>query len=135
MLGSLNEHNMPQTKYIAPKNQTILASAARTTTQTSADLGSVGCTGLIAVLDMTTVGTGSVTLTIDGKDSASGKWFNLITGAAVVTNSTNVYRIYPGLTPVANATVSDVVPSIYRMVVTANNANSATYSLGVQLIP
>lgn len=114
---------------------TLLASASRTTTQTSANLYNPYAKGIQVVLDMTVVTAGpSVTLTINGKDQASGKYYNLLTGAAVTTVTTNVYRIYPGLTAVANATVSDNVPLVFQIVVTANNANAGTYSVGYNLI-
>jgi hypothetical protein len=115
-------------------NITVLASAARTTTQTQADQTNYNHRGIIVVLDMTTVGTGSVTLEIDGKDPVSGKYYALLTGAAVTTNSTNVYRVYPGLTAAANATANDVLPRTWRIKVTANNANSATYSVGAMIL-
>ena len=114
---------------------TILASAGRTTTQTQADQTNPYARGIQVILDMTVVGTGSVTLEIDGKDPASGKYYALLTGAAVVTNVTNVYRVYPGLTAAANATASDNLPRTWRVKVTANNANSATYSVGAVLLP
>lgn len=114
----------------------LLASASRTTTQTSADLTNATGRGIVVTLDMTVVTAGpSVTLSIKYKDPASGKYIALLTGAAVTTVSTNVYRIYPGLTPVANATVSDVLPRTFQIVVTANNANAGTYSVGYNLIP
>lgn len=114
---------------------TLLASGARTTTQTSADLVNYnGLGALIVVLDVTSAGTGSVTVSIDGKDAASGKYINLLTGAAVTTNSTNRYRIGPNLAASANAIAQDYVPRIFRIVVTANNANAMTYSVGYQLI-
>ena len=75
-----------------------------------------------------------ITLEIDGKDPVSGKYYSLLTGAAVVTNVTNVYRVYPGLTASANATANDVLPRTWRIKVTANNANSATFSVGVMLL-
>lgn len=115
-------------------NIVVLASAARTTTQTQTDQTNYNHRGIIVVLDMTVVGTGSVTLEIDAKDPVSGKYYAVLTGAAVVTNVTNVYRVYPGLTAVANATVSDVLPRTWRVKVTANNANSATYSVGAMLV-
>ncbi len=115
-------------------NITVLASAARTTTQTQADQTNYNHRGIVVVLDMTTVGTGSVTLEIDGKDPVSGKYYALLTGAAVTTNVTNIYRVYPGLTAAANATANDILPRTWRVKVTANNANSATYSVGAMLI-
>jgi hypothetical protein len=112
---------------------TLLASAARTTTQTSADLVNSNAKFLHVILDMTTVGTGSVTVTINGKDPASGKYYLLLAGAAVVTNVTNIYKVGPGLTAAANAAANDFIPAVFQIVVTANNANSATYSVGYNL--
>jgi hypothetical protein len=115
---------------------TVLASAARTTTQTQGDQTTpTGIRGIRVVLDMTTAGTGSVTLEIDGKDSLSGKYYALLTGAAVTTDSTNVYTVYPSNTVAANVSASTALPKIWRVKVTANNANSATYSVGACLLP
>lgn len=114
---------------------TLLSSGSRTTTQTSADITNYnGLSALIVVLDMTVVGTGSVTVTVDGKDSISGKYINLLTGAAVVTNVTNKYIVGPHLAAVANVTAQTYLPKIFRIVVTANNANAATYSVGYCLV-
>ena len=122
---------------IAEANQdniTVINANAVTTTQTSADLTNNAGKGAIFVLDMTNVGTGSVTIAIKGKDPVSGKYYTILTGLAVTTNSTNIYRIYPGLTVAANATGSDLLPKTYQVVVTANNANATTYKVGALLI-
>lgn len=111
-------------------NIVVLASAARTTTQTQADQTNSGGRGIIVVLDVTVIGTGNITLEIDGKDPVSGKYYAILTGAAVSSNSTNIYRVYPGLTAAANATANDVLPRTWRVKVTANNANAVTYSVG-----
>lgn len=113
----------------------VLTSAARTTTQTQADQINPYARGIAVTLDMTVVGTGSVTVSIQGKDVVSGKYVTLLAGAAITTNSTNTYRVYPGLTAVANATASDSLWRTWRVLVTANNANSATYSVGAALLP
>lgn len=114
-------------------NVTLLASVSRTTNQTGADTTNYNHRGIHAVLDMTAVGTGSVTLTIEGKDEASGKYYTILAGAAVTTNSTNVYKVFPGATAAANAVANDVIPRTFRINVTANNANAATYSVGYSL--
>lgn len=111
---------------------TALASASRTTTQTI-NVTTYNIKGITVILDMTLVGTASVTVTIDGQDPASGKFYNLLTGLAITNNSTNVYRIQPGLTAVANKDVNCQLPRTIRIVVTANNANPGTYSLGYTL--
>lgn len=111
----------------------LLASAARTTTQTGADVTNYNGRGVKVILDTTTASTGSVTLSIQGKD-ANGVYFTMLTGAAVTTVSTNVYTLYPGLVAVANQVVADILPRTFRIVVTANNANSQTYSVGYEII-
>lgn len=115
-------------------NKTILASASRTTSQTPAEFPTGDRRFIHVVLDMTVVGTGSVTLTIQGKDDVSGKFYTILAGAAVITNSTNVYKVGPGLPATANVSANDVLPAIIRIIVTANNANSATYSVGCSLM-
>jgi hypothetical protein len=113
---------------------TFLTSASRTTTQTQADQVNYNWRGIKVVLDMTVVGTGSVTLTIQGKDAISGKYFTLLAGAAVVGNSTNIYTVFPGAPVTTNVSANDFVPRTFRLLVTANNANAATYSVGYSLV-
>lgn len=109
----------------------VLPSASRTTTQTTTLQLGGPVVGLVAVLNMTVVGTGSVTLSINGYDQVSGATWLILGGAAVITNSTNVYTIYPGLVAAPNLVVNNVVPMELQFVVTANNANAAVYSLSV----
>lgn len=111
-----------------------LISASRTTTQTSADIPTGGAMSTLnVVLDVTSAGTGSVTVTINGKDSASGKYYLILSGAAVVTNSTNRYKVGPTIAASANAIAQDYMPKYIQIVVTANNANPMTYSCGYSI--
>lgn len=109
--------------------------AGATTTQTLADQTNPGYRGIKVVLDMTVPGTGSVTLTIQGKDRLSGKYYTLLAGAAVTTATTNVYTVFPGATASANVAASDQLPEQWRLLVTANNANATTYTLSATLLP
>lgn len=97
---------------------------------TGPDIINLNARGITVVLDMTVVGTGSVTLTIQGKDVASGKYYTLLAGAAVITNSTNRYTVFPGAPVAANVSANDALPYVYRILVTANNANPTTYTVG-----
>lgn len=112
----------------------LITASGATTTQTGSDQTNYNGRGVKVVLDMTTVGTGSVTLEIDGKDAASGKYYPILTGAAVATNSTNVYEIFPGATAAANAVANSQLPRVWRVKVTANNANATTYTVGASVI-
>lgn len=128
-------YNGTTNKYDRLRNNvevTALASAATTTTRTSSDIITYNARGTTVILAMTSVGTGSVTITINGKDSLSGNYYTMLTGSAVVTNSTNVYRIFPGATAAANSVANDQIPRIIQVVVTSNNANSTTYSVNCQ---
>lgn len=111
----------------------LLASASRTTTQTGADITNYNHRGIKVIVDMTVVGTGSVTVAIQGK-SAVGTYYPILTGAAVTTNVTNVYTVFPGATAAANSVANDALPRTFRIVITANNANAATYSVDYELI-
>lgn len=113
---------------------TLLTQVGATTTQASPDQVNVNGRGVKVVLDMTAAGTGSVTLTIQGKDPASGKYYTLLAGAAVVTNVTNVYSVYPGAPVTANVSVNDALPRTWRVLATANNVNPASYTVGASVL-
>jgi hypothetical protein len=116
-------------------DQTVgITASGVTTTQTGTDQTNYNGRGVIVVLDMTNVGTGSVTITIQGKDVASGKYYTLLAGAAVVTNVTNVYTVYPAVTAAANVSANSPLPRTWRVVVTANNANPASYTVGASVL-
>lgn len=108
----------------------LISASGATTTQTSADQINPNGHGVQIVLVTTVIGTGSITLEIDGKDPVSGNYYSLLTGAAVTTNTTNVYTIFPGITVAANVSASMTLPRTWRVKCTANNANAATYSVG-----
>lgn len=79
--------------------------------------------GLVCIVNLTAVSgtTPSLTLTIQGKDSlttTSPPYYTLLASAALTTTGVTVLRVYPGLTAVANATASDIVPPIYRIITT-----------------
>ena len=67
-------------------------------------------------------------------DIRMSNFWGLLKGAAVIANSTNIYRVYPGLTAAANAVANDILPRTFRVTVTANNANSVTYSVGATVL-
>lgn len=115
-------------------NTALINAAAVTTSQTGADQINTNGRGLIVVLNMATVGTGSVTLTIQGKDVVSGQYYTLLAGAAVTTNSVNVYTVYPGAPATANVSANSPLPRTWRVITTANNANATTYTVGASVI-
>lgn len=112
----------------------LLTSASRTATNSTPDQTNYNACGLHVVLDVTVAGTGSITLEIDEKDPTSGKYIPILTGVAVTSVSTTVYKVFPGATAVANSVANDIVPRTYRVTVTHNNSNAITYSVGASLV-
>lgn len=108
--------------------------AGYATAQDTGILNNYGCKGIKVVLNVTNAGTGSITMNIRGYDLPSTTYYTILQGAAVTTNSVNIYTVYPGLTAVANVTANDVMPSLINVRVTTNNSNPITYSVGVYLI-
>lgn len=111
---------------------TVYASAARTATPSATDLKNISGRGVTVVIDVTAASaTPSVVVTIDGKCTLSGKYYNILTSAAITGIGTTTLRIYPDLTPSANVAVNSIVPRVFRIVVTHADADSITYSVSV----
>lgn len=112
----------------------ILPTLARTTAQ-AVEFTNYSGKAVHVVLDVTAIAaTPVLTLTIEGKDEVSGKFYTLLAGAAVSTVSTNVYRVGPGLTAAANLVANDFVPRAGRIRVAVADADSATYSVGIATV-
>lgn len=112
----------------------LITASAVTTTQTLADQYNYNFRGIKVVLSTTVIGTGSITLTIQGRDSVSGAYYTLLAGAAVVTNTTNVYTVFPAAPATANVSANDFLPAVWRINCVANNANPATYTVSAVLM-
>lgn len=87
------------------------------------------------IIDVTTVTSGSITPSIQGFDPASGKWYTILTGAAISTVSTVVLKIGPAFSTAANVSVSDMLPSKWRVFIDAATTTSVVMSIGVNLAP
>ena len=86
-------------------------------------------------MDATAVtAAGSFTLTIQGKDETSGKYYTLLAGAAVSTVSTNVYTVYPGAPVTANVSANSPLPRTWRVIATYNSGTDLTFSVGCACI-
>lgn len=119
----------------SPRNNaesTALASAARTATVNSSDLTNYNGRGCHVVIDVTAiVATPSLVVKIQGKDALSGKYYDILVATAITATGTTVLKVYPGITPTAGASASDMLPRTFRVRVEHADADSATYSVGV----
>ncbi|HEY6020540.1 MAG TPA: hypothetical protein VIY48_11825 [Candidatus Paceibacterota bacterium] len=114
----------------------LYPSAARTATPTAQVLYAKSAVGIGVYINATAItSTPSVVVTIDGYDPASATWYNILTSAAIATVSTKRMIIYPTIAAVANLSVATVIPDTIRVVMTHGNANSITYSVGLDWMP
>lgn len=126
----------------------LLASAARVATTSSADVNGAGYRGAVVSADFTATPNDAQTMTvaIQAKDPASGKYTTISTFTALVasalganpTTATFLFTLYPG----AAETVATgnhevqalVMPSTWRVQMVHSAGGSWTYSLGYSLL-
>lgn len=111
---------------------TLVAQGAGTIN--SADLFNQFWRGMKVVVDITAItGTGpSLTVAIQGKESAIGKYFTILASAALTAVGTTVLTVYPGLVAAANLIANDHHPVDWRVqAVVAGAGPSVTATIGV----
>jgi hypothetical protein len=135
-VASLGEHPDGRLAPASPVHEGVaLPSQARTSSVDSADLTNPGAGGLAVFIDVTAVsGSPSVVFTIQGKDPASGSYYDLLASAAITAVGFTVLRVHPALTAAANLIAKDALPKTWRIRATAANASSITYSVGYSLL-
>lgn len=118
----------------------VLSGAAVTTTQSSADINTLNFKGITVILNVSNIGTGSVSVAVDGKDfSNSANYFNLLTSGAQTSNGCTSHTIYPGINQPGtqpangNSAASMILPVWLRVRIIANNANATTWTVGAIL--
>jgi hypothetical protein len=113
----------------------VLPSAERTADPAAVDITNPDGSGLAVIVDITDIGAAapSITVSIDALDIASGKYYNLLTSAALAAVATTVLQIRPSLVDVPNLKVDGVVPRGIKVSVVHANADPITYSVGANI--
>lgn len=122
-----------------PKNK----GAVITHTAAAAGTNSMDCTntsgkGVKVVVDITALtGTSpTLTATIQGKDTASGKYYTLLDSAALSATGTTVLTVYPGLTAAANSKADDLIPDVFRVITAIGGTTPAvTATVSCTILP
>jgi hypothetical protein len=115
----------------------LITHAAASAGVNSADQVNVVARGLHLVIDITTITgtTPTLTVTIEGKDPTSGKYYTILASAALNATGTTVLKVYPGLTASANAVANDVLPRTWRVRTTIGGTTPAvTATIAANLI-
>lgn len=120
---------------MSQRNVQMLPSAARTASQNSHVVGMhADESGAHIVIDVTAVAaTPSVVPTVEGYDSVSGKWYDILVGVAITATGTTVLKVGPGIGAVANGAANDFLPAQWRVAFVAADADSMTYSVAANV--
>ena len=114
-------------------NSTIATLTAASASGNSVDLNNPGGSGLILAIDITAITgtTPSITVTVQGKDAASGKYYTVLASAALSTVSTTILRVFAGATAAANTAANDKLPCTWRVSwVIAGTTPAVTATIG-----
>lgn len=118
--------------------QSVLSSATRSATVTSADLTNFNASGAIFFLNVSSVpGSGStnVALVIQGKDPVSGNYATLFTGGTASTGTVAV-MFHPGISASANG-VAAILPRTFRVmgaVSAGATSKDIVFSVGMSFV-
>lgn len=95
----------------------LLTRAAAAAGGNGTDQTNVNARGVTVVVDITAItGTGpTYTVTIEGKDPVSGKYFTLLASAALSAVGTTVLTVYPGCAAAANSVANLPLPRTWRV--------------------
>ncbi len=113
----------------------VTLTAQGAATVNSAD--QVNCTGrgVIVVVDLTTMTTASVTVTVQGKDPTSGKYFTLLASAGLASTGTTALVVYPGAPVTTNLSANSPLPRNWRVSVgIVGGSAAATGKIGASVI-
>lgn len=105
-----------------------------TTSVNGLDQTNSNAKGLIVIVDITAITGTSVTVTIQGKDPTSGKYYTILASAALTATGTTVMRVYPGLVASANVTANDILPRTWRVITTASALTVLTATIAGVMI-
>lgn len=118
------------------KNAPVLTAAGVSADQVSSDYFAQNFKGITVALNVTSFGGASLVVVIEGKDSASGNYFPLLTSGAITSKGITSHTIYPGLTPGATAdnssTANNILPAVFRIRVTVA-AGTCSFTVGAVL--
>lgn len=93
--------------------------------------------GIKVVIDVTVITgtTPTLTVTLQGKDVASGKYYPMLVSAAIGVTGTTVLMLFPGSTVTANVSANDGLPAVWRVIAAiAGTTPAVTATIGASLL-
>lgn len=93
--------------------------------------------GINVVVNITAITgtTPSLTVTLQGKDTASGVYYNILASAALTATGTTVLTVFPGATAAANLAANAILPRTWRVITAiAGTTPAVTATVGASVI-
>lgn len=119
-----------------PLSGTAFTSAVRTAAQVnSADIANTQWRGAQFVINVSAFTSGTYTPKVQGKDSISGNYYDILTGTALGATGTTTLTVYPGVTAAANVAAAQVLPRTFRVQLNGASTPSMTLSVSFTLVP
>ncbi len=113
----------------------LLASAAVSSTISSSDEINHNSKGAHFIIDVSAIAsTGTITVSIQGKDSISGNYYDILVGSTITATGTTALKVYPGIGQIPNGSASDILPRTFRVTCTYGGSGTITYSVSCSLI-
>lgn len=115
----------------------LITHAAASSGSNGSDQTNVNSRGVCVVVDITAIsGTSpTLTVTIQGKDGASGKYYTLLASAALTSTGTTALTVYPGVADTANVSASKPLPATWRVITAIGGTGpSVTATVGASVI-
>lgn len=103
----------------------------------SADQTNLVGRGVKLAIDITAITGTSPTLTVkvQGKDAASGKYYDILSSVALSAAGTTVLEVYPGIANAANSTLGVTLPKTWRVSYAIGGTTPAvTATIGASVI-
>jgi hypothetical protein len=115
----------------------VTLSAATTQTTTTSNQTNFNGRGLNLVINITAISGTSPTLTVtlQGVDTASSAVYTILVSAALTATGTTVLSVYPGLTAAANTVANAILPRTFNIkYVIGGTSPSVTATIGASVI-
>jgi hypothetical protein len=89
--------------------------------------------GILLVINITAITAGSLTVTLQGKDIASGVYYTLLASAALAATGTTVLTVYPGVVATTNVSANSPLSRTWR-ITSATVTGPVTATIGASVI-
>ncbi len=102
--------------------------------ESGADGLAVVATSVVIATTDVNANANDITFTLQGKDSLSDKYYDILESAVLNAVATTVLKVHPSFTAASNTIAKDGLPQIYRVQAAHADDSPVTYSVAINLL-